>query len=47
MCVANKTEGLNLSAVNMITKINEWETLIKHTSCECKWRFYRSKSNSD
>ena len=34
--VANKTEDLNLSAVNMITKINEWETLIKHTSCECK-----------
>ena len=47
MRVANKTEDLNLSAVNLITKINEWETLIKHTSCECKWIFDRSKCNSD
>ena len=36
VCVPNKTEDLNLSVFNMITGINEWKTLAKHISCECK-----------
>ena len=32
-CIPNKTEDLNLSVFNMITRINELKTL-KHISCE-------------
>ena len=34
----NKTEDLNLSVLNVITGINESETLTKHISCKCKCR---------
>ena len=34
--VPNKTEDLNLSVFNMITRINESKTLTKHISCESK-----------
>ena len=36
VCISNKTEDLNLSVFNMITEINEWKTLTKLISCECK-----------
>ena len=39
MCVANKTEYLNLSMFNMITGINESKTSTKHISCKCKCKF--------
>ena len=35
VCVPNKTEDLNWCVFNMITGINEPETLTKHVSC--KW----------
>ena len=38
-CVPNKTEDLNLSIFNMITGTNEWKTLPKHISYECKCKF--------
>ena len=46
ICVPNKTEDLNLSILNMITEINESETLTKNISCECKCRFDGRKCNS-
>ena len=45
--VPNKTEDLNLSVFNMITKINESKTLTKHISCECECKFDGRKCNSD
>ena len=33
VCIPNKTEDLNLSVSNMITGINESETLTQHISC--------------
>ena len=39
VCVPNKTEDLNLSVFNMFTGISESETLAKHISCECKYKF--------
>ena len=33
VCVPNKTEDLKLSVLNMITGINIFKTLTKHTSC--------------
>ena len=47
VCVPNKTEDLNLSVFNMITRINESKTLTKHISCECKCILDGRKSNSD
>ena len=38
-CVPNKTEDLNLNVFNMITGMNESQTLTKHISCKCKCRF--------
>ena len=46
-CLPNETEDLNLSVFNMITSINESETLTKHISCECKCRFDGKKCNSN
>ena len=38
-----KQKFLNLSVFNMITGINESETLTKDISCECKCRFDERK----
>ena len=35
----NKTEGLNLSMLNMITGINKSKNLTEHISCKCKYKF--------
>ena len=47
VCVPNNKEDLNLSMPNMITGIDELETLRKHISCECKRKFDRRKCNSN
>ena len=47
VCVPKKTEDLCLSVLNMITEINESETLAKHISCEWKCRFDGRKYNSN
>ena len=44
--VPNKTEDLNLNVIN-IAGINEWKTLMKHLSCECKCIFNGRNCNSD
>ena len=41
-----KTEDLNLNVIN-IAGINEWKTLMKHLSCECKCIFDGRNCNSD
>ena len=47
LCVANKTEDLNLSLLNIITGINESKTLTKHIPYEYKCKFDREKFNLD
>ena len=47
VCVPSKAEDLNLSMFNMITGINEWKTLTKHVSCECKYEFDGRKCHSN
>ena len=47
ICVPNKTEDLNLSVFNMITRINESKTLTKLITCKCDCRFEGRKCNSD
>ena len=46
LCVPNKTEDLNISALNMVTGINKLKTLSKHISCKCKYKFDGIKCNS-
>ena len=41
-----KTEDINVQVFNMITGINESETLIKHISYTCKGKFDCIKCNS-
>ena len=47
VCVPDKTEDLNLSVINIITRINESKTLTEHISFECKCKFNGRKCNSD
>ena len=47
VCVQNKTEDLDLSVINMLTKMNGSKTLTKHASCECKCKFDVKICNSD
>ena len=46
-CFANKTEDVNLSVFNMITKINEPKTLTKHILYKCEGKFDGWKCNSN
>ena len=46
VCIPNKTEDLNLSVFNMITRINESKALIKDILCECRCKFSGAKHNS-
>ena len=39
ICIPNKAEDLNMSVFNTTISKNEWKTLTKHISCECKRRF--------
>ena len=45
VCVLNKKEDLKPSVFNMITGRSESKTLIKHLSCECKYKFDGRKCN--
>ena len=47
VCVPNKTEDLNLSVLNKITRISEWKTSPEHVSCECKCKCDGRKYNSN
>ena len=47
VCIPNKTEDLNLTVFNMITRINECKTLTKHISCKCKCKFGARRCNSN
>ena len=47
VCVPNKTEDVNLSVFNMITRLNESKTLATHISCEPKCKFDGRICNSN
>ena len=47
VCVASKTDDINLNVFDMITRINGSKTLTKHISCSCKCKFYGRKCNSN
>ena len=39
ICAPSKTKGINVEVFNMVTNINEAKTLVKHISCDCKYKF--------
>ena len=43
ICVLSKTKGVNTKLFNMITRINEVKTLVKHIKC----KFNSTKYNSN
>ena len=47
ICALSKAEDMHLSVFNVITRINELQTLARHTSCECKCKFDGRKCNSN
>ena len=47
VCVPNKTEHLNLSVFNMITRKTESKILTKDIPCEYQCKFDRRKCNSN
>lgn len=46
ICVPCKMKDINLKVHNMIKKINESKTLVKHISSECRCEFDGKKSSS-
>ena len=44
-CVSNKTEDLNIHALNVITGINESKFLTKFIICKCECKFDCRKCN--
>ena len=39
ICVLSKTKDVNVKVFNMITRINEVKTMVKHISNDCKCKF--------
>ena len=46
-CVPSKIKVVNIKVLNMITKLNEAKTLVKHISCNCKCKFDSTTCNSN
>ena len=46
ICVPSKTKDVNIKASNVITKINEAKTTVKHI-CACKYKFSSATCNSN
>ena len=47
LCVPNKWKYINAIESNMITRINEGKTSMKHILCDCKCKFEDKKCNSN
>ena len=47
ICVPNKTKSVNVKDFNMVTRIYEAKTLVKHISCDCKCKFNSATCNSN
>ena len=47
MCVPNETNNANVKVYNMVTRMNEVKTLVKHISYDCKCKFASRTFNSN
>ena len=47
ICAPSKTKDVNIKSFNIITSIHEAKTLVKHISCDFKWKFNSMSYNSN
>ena len=47
ICVLSKTKDINVKEFNIITNKNEGKTIVKHISCDCKYKFNSTICNSN
>ena len=47
VCVPSKTKGVNVKIFDMITRINEAKTLVKHVLSDYKYKFDCTACNSN
>ena len=47
ICVPIKTKDVKVKVFNTTTRTNEAKTLIKHISCDCKFKFDSTPCNSN
>ena len=47
ICVLSKIKERHVKVFNMITRINEAETMVKHISCDGKCKFNSATCNSN
>ena len=45
--VPSKTKDANVKVFNMITNKSETKIVIRHISCDCKWKFNSTTCNSN
>ena len=45
--IPKETKEINVKGFNMITNINKTKTLVKHISCNCKYKFNSRTCNSN
>ena len=45
LCFPSATKDVHVKVFNIITKIYEAKTLIKHIACDCKYKFNSTTSN--
>ena len=46
ICVPSKTKDINVKVFKILTQTNEAKTMIKRTSCDCKFKFNNKACNS-
>ena len=47
VCVPSKTKDVTVKVINIIKRINEAKTLVKHLSCNCQCKFESTACNSN
>ena len=46
-CMFQVKQKTNVKVFNMVTRINEIKTLVKHISCHCKYKFNSTTCKSN
>ena len=47
ICIPSKRKNVNVKVSNMIANENEVKTMLKHISCDCKFKFNSKTCNSN
>ena len=47
ICVPSETKEVNIKLYNMITRVNEAKTMVKHITCNSKTKFDSTTCNSN